>query len=345
MDAGLRSRRLGSVWPVRVAALDLGSSSFRLVVTDWVPGVGLVPRLQRRERLNLGMVVGREGRIPEPHAVAAVKAVARLRACAEQAGADRVVAVATSALRDARNRESMARRLSAAAGVPVTILSGDQEAALTFAAMRSGLPLGEGRLLGLDLGGGSLELAVGAGDRLEWTSSLPLGGARLVGSFMRHDPINAEERAQLAAHVAESLAVLPGREFWPAGCAASGGTIKSLARLSLAFKAGASERGGFTRGRGRRPASLRGVWLPAGHIDLIAERLLAMGPQERRQLPGMDRRRADVLGAGALVVGAVLRGAGLDGVTVSEWGLREGVILEALAIADVGRRYASVPVP
>ena len=141
---------------MRVAVLDLGSTSFRLVVADWVPTVGLVPHVQRRERLNLGMVVGRTGRIPEPYADAAVRAVAKLRRRAEAAGADRCVAVATSALRDARNREKVARRVAAAAGVPVRILSGDEEAALTYAAIRAALPLGDGPLLGIDLGGGSL---------------------------------------------------------------------------------------------------------------------------------------------------------------------------------------------
>ena len=318
---------------MRVAALDLGSSSFRLVVADWVPDRGLVPRLQRRERINLGLVVGREGRIPDTAVVAAEKAVVRLRICGEQAGADRIVAVATSALRDARNREKVARRLSAAAGVPVRILSGDEEAALTFAALRAGLPLGEGRLLGIDLGGGSLELAVGAGDRLEWTASLPLGASRLVGRFVNHDPVTARERADIADCVASALSALPPQEFWPEGCAAAGGTVKSLARLSV----------GFGRSRERAPSSLRGVWLPLEHVDLIADRLLSLGPRDRRRLPGMDRRRADVLGAGALVIAATLRHVGLDGVTVSEWGLREGVILEALALADTGSRLETVP--
>ena len=123
---------------MRVAVLDLGSTSFRLVVADCDPGIGLVPRVQRRKHLNLGMVVGREGRIPEPHASAAVKAVTKLRRRAELSGTDRIVAVATSALRDAGNGQKVARRLAAAAGVPVHILSGDEEAALTFRALQAG---------------------------------------------------------------------------------------------------------------------------------------------------------------------------------------------------------------
>jgi len=311
---------------VRVAVLDLGSTSFRLVVADWVPGNGLVPHVQRRERLNLGLVVGREGRIPEPHASAAAKAVAKLRRRAEAVGSDRIVAVATSALRDARNREKVARRLQAAAGTPVRILSGDEEAALTFAAMRAALPLGEGRVLGVDLGGGSLELAIGSGARLEWTASLELGASRLVGSFVRHDPLPDLERARLVSHVESTLRPLPSGDFWPSWCVAAGGTVKALARLLVAS--------------GGAAGPLNGVRLGAEHVEAISDRLLSMRRRERRRMPGMDRHRVDVLGPGALVIARLLRHLGLDGVTVSDWGLREGVILEALGLSTV-----DVPAP
>jgi exopolyphosphatase/guanosine-5'-triphosphate,3'-diphosphate pyrophosphatase len=311
---------------VRVAVLDLGSTSFRLVVADWIPDKGLVPQVQGRERLNLGKVVGREGRIPKPHASAAAKAAAKLRRRAERAGSDRVVAVATSALRDARNRGSVVRRLEAAAGTPVRILSGDEEAALTLAAMRAALPLGEDRVLGVDLGGGSLELAIGSGARLEWTASLELGASRLVGSFVRHDPLPELERARLVSHVESTLRPLPSGDAWPSWCVAAGGSVKALARLLVAS--------------GGAAGPLNGVRLDADHLQTVASRLLSMGRSERRRMPGMDRHREDVLGAAALVVAALLRRVGLGGVTVSEWGLREGVILEALGLSTV-----EVPAP
>jgi exopolyphosphatase/guanosine-5'-triphosphate,3'-diphosphate pyrophosphatase len=264
------------------------------------------------------MVVGREGRIPDPNASAAVKAVAKLRRRAELSGAERIVAVATSALRDARNREKVARRLAAAAGVPVRILSGDEEAALTFAAVRAGLPLGDQRLLGVDLGGGSLELAVGCGAHLEWTASLPLGASRMVGTFIRHDPVTVAERGRLESHIDTCLETLPGAGFWPPACVAAGGTLKALARLMIAS--------------GGAAGPVNGLHLATDDVVALAELLLATGQRRRRRLPGMDRRRADVLGAGTLVVAALLRHLGLEGVTVSEWGLREGVILEAVEL-------------
>ena len=301
---------------VRVAVLDLGSTSFRLVVADWGPGSGLVPHLQSRKHLNLGMVVGREGRIPEPHASAAVKAVTKLRRRAELSGTDRIVAVATSALRDAANREKVARRLAAAAGVPVRILSGDEEAALTFRALQAGLPRPGGPVLGVDLGGGSLELAVGTGSRLDWTSSLELGASRLVGRFIRHDPLTRTERARIEAHIETLMDTLPGDSFWPATCVAAGGTVKALARLMIASGAAAGP--------------LHGLQLATVDVEALGELLLVEGQRRRRRMPGMDGHRVDVLGAGTLVLARLLRRLGLGGTAVSEWGLREGVMLEAV---------------
>src|SRR6266481_5862705 len=237
--------------------------------------MGLVPRVQRRKHLNLGMVVGREGRIPESHASTAVKAVTKLRRRAELSGTDRIVAVATSALRDAGNGEKVARRLAAAAGVPVHILSGDAEAAHTIRALQAGLPLPDGPVLGVDLGGGSLELAVGTGT---------------------------------------SLDTLPGDSLWPAARVVAGGTVKALARLMIAS--------------GAAVGPLHGLRLATVDIEALGELLLAEKQRRRCRSPGMDRHRVDVLGAGTLVLIRLLRRLDLGEVTVSEWGLREGVILE-----------------
>lgn len=309
---------------MRVAVVDLGSTSFRLVVADWVPEQGLVPHAQRRERLNLGMVVGREGRIPEPYARAAVKAVGKLRRRAEAAGAERLVAVATSALRDARNREKVARRIAVAAGVPVRILSGDEEAALTYHALRAALPLGERRVLGVDLGGGSLELAVGTGPHLEWTGSLTLGASRLVGRFVRTDPLSADNRAALTGQIDAELGSLQAPGAWPDRCVVAGGTAKAIARTLIASG---------DAGPGVGP--MHGLRLEVADIESLSSRILALDTRELLAVPGIDRHRATTLGAGALVIARLARHLGLAGITVSAWGLREGVILDALHLAEL----------
>jgi exopolyphosphatase/guanosine-5'-triphosphate,3'-diphosphate pyrophosphatase len=215
----------------------------------------------------------------------------------------------------------------------VRILSGDEEAALTFRALQAGLPLAPtsgGRLggrpgepfLGVDLGGGSLELAIGTGSRLDWTSSLALGASRLVGRFVRHDPVTRTERARLEAHIEASMDTLPGDSFWPAACMAAGGTAKALARLMIAS--------------GAATGPVHGLELATADVEALGELLLVHGPRRRRRMPGMDRHRVDVLGAGTLVLARLLRRLGLGGITVSEWGLREGVILEAVERAPRG---------
>jgi exopolyphosphatase/guanosine-5'-triphosphate,3'-diphosphate pyrophosphatase len=184
--------------------------------------------------------------------------------------------------------------------------------------VQAGLPLREGPLLGVDLGGGSLELAVGTGSRLDWTCSLELGASRLVGRFIRHDPVSQTERTGLESHiedVLDTMEELPGGSSWPTACVAAGGTVKSLARLMIASGAA---------------GPVHGLHLRTCDVEALGELPLTSRRRRLRRLPGMDRHRVDVLGAGTLVVARLLRRLGLAGVTVSEWGLREGVILEAV---------------
>lgn len=190
---------------MRIAVLDLGSTSFRLVLVDVDAKGAITHRSKRRAALNLGLVVGRRGEISEPHAAAAVETLIRFRAQAERSGAEQVIAVATSALRDASNREELADRFELAVGGPIRFLSGEEEAVLTFAALRAGLRLGGQTVFGLDLGGGSLELVVGEGASPVWVQSLPLGAARLTGMFVHHDPMRQRELDRVQIHLEENL--------------------------------------------------------------------------------------------------------------------------------------------
>ncbi|MGH2707496.1 MAG: hypothetical protein ACRDJK_04300, partial [Actinomycetota bacterium] len=287
----------------------------------------IVPLVRKRARLELGLVVGREGRIPKLDGAAAVEAVAKFRRQAERAGAERIVTVATSALRDAANRKKLARRLEAAAGEPVRFLSGEEEAALTFTAMRAGLGIGKVEVLGADLGGGSLELAVGNRDRIEWTTSLDLGASRLAGRFLAGAPMTSASRTCLTDHVEGVLRPLasdPSRS-WPSRCVASGGTVKAIARIAAAPWSAASP-------------SLHGLTLGAKELVAVCERIISVSRRTLRRMPGADPNRAHLLGSGALVVASLVTFLGLAEVTVSTWGLREGIIFEALglAVADPG---------
>lgn len=312
--------------PVRAAVWDLGSSSFHLLVCEAGPGATLTPVLHRRALLNLGLSVGAGGAIPRDRLAAAVSAAKRLRGGLSEGRADVVVALATAALRDAANSAEAVERLERVVGSTVRVLDGEEEARLCFVGQRAGVWTGPGPTLGMDLGGGSLEVAVGADGRIPVATSAAIGPARLRGELGTGDPMTPGERRILQERTVEAMApVLRAVGGYP-GVAArtvvSGGTVRALARLATA--------------RARRrpsagPGEVNQVELPAEQVCELAERLAALDLRARRQLPGMQARRAPLLPVGAVVLATVAGVLGVERYVVSEWGLREGALLDALA--------------
>ena len=168
---------------VRVAVFDLGSSSFHLMVVDASRDGHLTPVLRRRSFLHLGTEVARTGGVPADRAASAVRAVRRLRVAADDAGVDVVVALATAALRDAANGTKLIGRLELVLGCSITLLTGEEEARLCFLGQRAGVWVGRDPVLGLDLGGGSLEAGIGTIDEVSDVASVALGTARLRGEL------------------------------------------------------------------------------------------------------------------------------------------------------------------
>lgn len=300
---------------VRLGVMDLGSSSFQLLVADVGPGPSIVPVRRTREVLNLGLAAAVSSRIPEELLADAVATLRSFRKIARANAADHVIAVATSALREAEDRHGLAAALGEAAGVPIRFLSGDEEAELMYAGIRGSL--GAGSLLALDLGGGSLEAAVGVGPAPARVASAPLGAARLTGLLASVDRPTPEDRARLEATITDALAdpdltaVLAADAEVVAAC---GGTVRTLARISHL------ERGS--------PDHAPGSTLPRDLLGRLADRLWSMSLAERLAVPGVAPRRAALLPAGALVLTRTLERAGAERLEVSGWGLREGCILE-----------------
>jgi exopolyphosphatase/guanosine-5'-triphosphate,3'-diphosphate pyrophosphatase len=314
---------------MRIAVVDLGSTSFRLVVVDVDAAGRITQRAKKRAALNLGLVVGTLGEIPNAHARRAVNSLTRFRAYAVRLGVERVIAVATSALRDASNRRQLADRFELAIGGPIRFLSGEEEATLAFSALRRGLGLRGQTVLGLDLGGGSLELAVGDGTAPAWVSSLPLGAARLTGMFAHHDPMRRSERQRLQDYVEEHfIPVAPTvHSLAPDRLVAAGGTVKALARLIAAEM-------------GDPRLSIHDLPMTPQQLRTVRDRLLAMRRSDRRRLREIGQHRVDVIATGAVVLAAVAEMIDAEVLTASEWGLREGIILEAAGMAEtleVGR--------
>lgn len=311
---------------MRFAVLDLGSTTFQLLVTEADEDGSLTPILRDRVVLNLGMALtAAGGRIPPSAAVRALETVRRFRDLAERTGARRVLPMATSALRDAGNREELGELFERAIGVPIRFIDGWEEARLVFAGVRASVALGAGPTLLLDLGGGSLEVAMADERGLRWGESLPLGAGRLTAQVLRRDPPSREERRRVRRLVEDALAPVvarvEGEGTAPARCVASGGAVGALARLLA------------VRSWDVPPPSLNQLSMGIDDMRELGRELAAVELERRLRIPGIDERRADLLPVGAIVLSTAASSFGLDSLLISDFGLREGVVLDALGLA------------
>ena len=312
----------------RAAVFDLGSSSFHLLVCDAVDGgERLVPLLHRRAVLQLGASLGTSGSIPPDRASAAVAAAKRLRRALDSFGAEVVVALGTAALREATNGPEVVRRLERAISLRVKVLDGEEEARLCLVGQKASVWSGPGPVVGLDLGGGSLEVAMSDGNGLDLATSLPVGAARLRAELGADDPMTEAQRAQAwtrtcddrEAGIGHASERCRGRH---ARALLSGGTSRALARLAASRVAREAHADGG-------PA-VNQVELPTGPARRPGQDACPDVPEERLAMPGMNSRRAAVLPVGATILAATAAVLGVERYVVSEWGLREGAILSAL---------------
>jgi phosphohistidine phosphatase SixA len=306
----------------RIAVVDLGSTSFHMLVADVTRAGGLHVVARSRAMLQLGSLLATTRSIPEETEERALDTAKRLAKRARALGATRILPVGTAALRDASNGIAFRKRLGKALGANVRLLSGVEEARLMFAAFRRRVPFPPGPVLGVDLGGGSLELALGDADRIrrEWT--LRIGVARMRAEFIHADPPSQRMIRALRQRVREQVAPLAERirAREPGLVVASGGTARALGRLVAGM-------------RGLRPnRSINQLEVRASELRSAARHLLTTPRAARLRLPGMRRRRVDLLPAGALILATVADSLRLPGYTVTDWGLREGVLLEAMGI-------------
>jgi exopolyphosphatase/guanosine-5'-triphosphate,3'-diphosphate pyrophosphatase len=224
--------------------------------------------------------------------------------------------------------------MSSAAGVPVRLIDGIEEARLAFIGMRASVSIRPNTVLALDLGGGSLDLAAGTATDVAWAASLPLGVSRLTGELVRSDPLSRADRAALRRRVRSELDRVRDRlEAAGAGRAITiGGTGRALARMV------GSERWDTL------PPSINQMEVGLEELQALTKRLCAADRAERLDMAGMDERRVDYLAAGAVILTTVLGDLGYRAMTVSEWGLREGVALHEAGLdgSAEGLRRAEV---
>ncbi len=314
---------------MRRSVLDLGSNSFHVLVADLDDDGGLVPVAREREMLHLGAVVAEHGHVPDDARRRAVDVVAHLTELAGRMGAERRLAVATSALRDAPNGPEVVAEMAAAADTEIRVIDGEEEARLAYRGVRASIATDADPLLVLDLGGGSLELVVGSGPTIHWSASLDLGVSRLSAAVTKDPPKKGEMRA-LRKRVREAVTPLRERveQLDPEEVVAVGGTVRALARVVAA------------EDRTWLPATLNQYPIPTGEIAGLRDRLSDMDADERGDLPGMKSKRADRAHVAATILATTLEALGLEGFTLSDWGLREGILLESVGATTPPTREA-----
>ncbi|HZU76689.1 MAG TPA: Ppx/GppA phosphatase family protein, partial [Dehalococcoidia bacterium] len=306
--------------PTRLGVIDLGSNSGRLVLA--LREAHGIPHIVDESQVSLRLAEGlqRTGRIAEAAIDRAERALVAFRVMCERFGAEQVITAGTSALRDAANSDEAVRRLEAASGLSIDVLSGEREAYYGYLAAVNSLPFEHG--LVLDLGGGSLELAVVSERRCERVLSFPFGTLRLTEEFLRSDPPAPKEIEALARQVARALR-RSGVGPLPAGHAlvGIGGTVRTLARL-------------VRRNAGLPSSRLHGYALEAAALRELARALGRQSEAERRRTPGLPLERAGIIVAGALVVREVLEATQAPSLLSCGQGLREGIAYEAFRAGE-----------
>ena len=285
--------------------IDIGSNTVHLLVAR-AEGNRVVPLVDATADLYLGREVLDGGGISRPKLHATLLKLQEYQAAATAAGATHLHLIATQAIRAARNREAVCTAIAQATGLPVQVLSPDHEAALAFVGAEAVAP-SPGRHVVVDIGGGSVQVGVGAGEHLESSVSLPLGAAHLIAGFLPDDPPAPAKEAALAAHLAEVLLpALPGRDEAVGLVSAVGGMARRIPqlvgeRLGVPFPAARLE-DGLAAVRGQPAAAL------AARYELEPERA-------RLLLPGI------------LLLRAVVAGYQVPRLMVAAYGIREGAVL------------------
>jgi exopolyphosphatase/guanosine-5'-triphosphate,3'-diphosphate pyrophosphatase len=304
---------------MRLGVLDVGSNTVHLLVVDAHPGARPLPAHSHKAELRLAELLDGSGAIGADGVDKLIAVVRDALEAAEDKGVEDLLPFATSAVREASNADDVLARVKEATGVELQVLTGEEEARLTFLAARRWFGWSAGKLLVLDIGGGSLEIAYGIDEEPDAAVSLPLGAGRLTAGWLPGDPPDPADVKALRRHVRAQIARTVGefsRFGAPDHVVATSKTFRQLARIAGAAR---SAEGLYVQ-RDLKRQSLE-AWVP---------RLSGMTAVERSTLPGVSDGRAGQLLAGALVAEGAMDLFGVETLEICPWALREGVILRRL---------------
>lgn len=304
---------------MRLGVIDVGSNTVHLLVVDAHRGAQPLPATSHKIELRLSEHVTDGGDIAESGEAALIEFIGECLTVAEDQGVEEVMAFVTSAIREAPNGEEVLSRVRARTGVELQVLSGEDEARLTFLAARRWFGWSSGTLLVVDIGGGSLELAAGMDEDPDAAVSLPLGAGRLTRDLLPGDPPTAEvvREARRAIRLRMAAAMRPLAKAGTADRAV--GTSKTMRSLARVTGAAPSSDGPYAARSLERSAL----------ASLVAD-LGGMTAHQRERLSGVSASRSPQLLAGALVAEAAMDLLGLERLEICPWALREGVILSRL---------------
>lgn len=304
---------------MRLGVLDIGSNTVHSLVVDAHYGGAPTPANKSKLELRLAQFADSTGVISAEAIDTLIGFITQSQITSEKLGVSQTIAFATSAIRDAPNQNDLRERVERETGVHINVLSGETEAELTFLAARRWVGWSAGRLMVFDIGGGSLELAVGHDEEPDIAVSLPLGAGLLTREFISTDPPSAthikELRKYIRAEIAATVSKLSKGEN-PRAHVGTSKTFKQLARIAGA------------------PDSSAGIYvdrtLSLVGVSHIIDRLATMDEQQRLQLPGVSAGRSGQMLAGALVAEAAMELFHASSISICPWALREGVILRSL---------------
>jgi exopolyphosphatase / guanosine-5'-triphosphate,3'-diphosphate pyrophosphatase len=308
----------GNQGHMKIAAIDLGSNSIHMVVVEASASGGFRVIGREKEMVRLGASTLARHHLSSAAMKRGLETLAKYKRLCETQGVDKLIAVATSAVREAGNGEDFLDRVGRAIGFWPKAVSGEEEARLIYLAALHSIHLEGRRALVIDVGGGSVELALGAGKRLDLVASEKLGVLRMAQAFGQADPLPPKDEARLVEHVERHLRhhAARVRELEYDVAVGTSGTILALATLALTAETGAP------------PETLHHVTVKAEALREVRRRLVGSTMRDRLRMPGMDLSRADIIVTGAVVVDTVLQRTGVKELVLCEWALREGILLD-----------------
>jgi exopolyphosphatase/guanosine-5'-triphosphate,3'-diphosphate pyrophosphatase len=300
---------------MRLGVLDVGSNTVHLQVVDAHPGARPSPATNQKVELRLHEYLSKSGEITEEGVALLESAIEDAIFHAKEFKTEEILAFATSAIRDATNGKEILAEINKKFDIDLQVLSGDDEARMTFLAVRRWLGWSSGRLLVLDIGGGSLEIAVGDDESAEATVSLPLGASRLTREYLGSDPYTSKEIKLLEGFVLEAVKSSVPEDIMDHIAdhfVATSKTFRTLARL------------------GEHWFDDNPKYLKINSLTKMIPKLQEMSNKERSELPGVSQSRAKQIVAGAIVARTVMERLHINELEICPWALREGIVLRWL---------------